>query len=55
MRVTGVQTCALPIFKHKEAQALFALQAKAQEDKLVWMSKNDSFTKFTIANDYLFS
>jgi hypothetical protein len=42
-------------FKHKEAQALFALQAKAQEDKLVWMSKNDSFTKFTIANDYLFS
>jgi hypothetical protein len=42
-------------FKNKEAQALFALQAKAQEGKLEWMSKNNSFTDFTIKNSHLFS
>jgi len=42
-------------FKHKEAQALFTLQAKDQKGMLEWMSKNDSFTQFAIANNYLFS
>ena len=42
-------------FKHKEEQALFALQAKAQDGKLEWMSKNDAFTDFTIQNSHLFS
>jgi hypothetical protein len=42
-------------FKHKEAQALFALQAKVQDGKLEWMSKNDAFTDFAIKNSHLFS
>lgn len=41
-------------FKHKEAQALFALQAKAIPDKLEWMSKHTLFTNFAINNNYLF-